>query len=599
MEAMPVAEDARGAPQGDHTVHVDHRARMEILFAILLCLFLSALDQTIVGTALPTIVTDLSGNSLYIWVVTIYLLTSTISGPVYGKLSDQFGRKRLLMFGISLFLIGSALSGLSQTMEQLIIFRGIQGLGAGALFPISLAVIGDLFSPQERGKYQGLFGAVFGISALIGPALGGFLTDNVSWHWIFFVNIPIGLVALFIIGRLLPAHIKSGVTQKIDYVGVAVFTFALVPILIGLTNAQFHDWTDPFVGGLIALGLLIGVVFLFVERRAAEPIVPLDLFKIRTYWISILATFLASFGFFGAIIFLPRWYQIVAGSSATESGYQLLPLLAGLILASILSGQYVSRTGHYKWLTFIALFTVTGGLYLMTNLRADTPTPILYVWQFIAGLGIGPTLAVFTIIVQNAVPWQKLGVATSNLTFFRQVGGTVGLAIAGTVFARTLETQAPIQVGASLTAAGVTPDQLAQFQSGLSSSTAFNLDQVTSVGNMGAAILASIPPQAQEFVRPFIPAIVNGIHQAFSLAIADTMWISMIATAIAAVAVLGLKEVPLRRSVGAASSARTPAADGSVASPTPVGATPVNATASTRSAPAKGDVPSAKLPAAD
>jgi len=296
-------------------------------------------------------------------------------------------------------------------------------------------------------------------------------------------------------------------------------------------------------------------VFLFVERRAKEPIVALDLFKIRTYWISILATFLASFGFFGAIIFLPRWYQIVAGSSATESGYQLLPLLAGLILGSILSGQYVSRTGHYKWLTVVSLFTVTTGLYLMTNLRADTPTPILYIWQFIAGLGIGPTLAVFTIIVQNAVPWQKLGVGTSNLIFFRQVGGTVGLAIAGTVFAKTLATQAPIQVGASLTAAGVPPEQLAQFQAGLSNSTAFNLDQVTSVGDMGAAILAAIPAEARQFVEPFIPTIVNGIHQAFSLAIADTMWISMIATAIAAFATLGLKEVALRRSVGADSMA--------------------------------------------
>jgi EmrB/QacA subfamily drug resistance transporter len=563
MDAMPIAEDARPAPQGDHTIHIDHRARMEILFAILLGLFLSALDQTIVGTALPTIATDLHGNSLYIWVVTIYLLTSTISGPVYGKLSDQFGRKRLLMFGISVFLIGSALSGLSQSMEQLIVFRGIQGLGAGAIFPISLAVIGDLFSPQERGKYQGLFGAVFGISALVGPALGGFLTDQVSWHWIFFVNVPIGLIALYIIGRLLPAHVQTGVTRKVDYVGVSVFTLALVPILIGLTNAQFHDWTDPFVGGLIVLGLLIGIVFLFVERRAKEPIVPLDLFRNRTYSISIFATFLASFGFFGAIIFLPRWYQIVAGSSATESGYQLLPLLAGLILGSILSGQYVSRTGHYKWLTVIALFTVTGGLYLMTNLRADTPTPVLYIWQFIAGLGIGPTLAVFTIIVQNAVPWQKLGVATSNLIFFRQVGGTVGLAIAGTVFARTLATQAPIQVGASLTAAGVSPGQIQQFQQGLSGSTAFNLDQVTSVGDMGAAILASLPPEVQQFVAPFIPAIVQGIHQAFSLAIADTMWIAMIATGVAGFATLGLKEVALRRSVGADSmAAKKPDADG-------------------------------------
>jgi EmrB/QacA subfamily drug resistance transporter len=568
MEAMPIAEEGRAPAQGDHTIHIDPRARMEILFAILLGLFLSALDQTIVGTALPTIVTDLNGNSLYIWVVTIYLLTSTISGPVYGKLSDQFGRKRLLIFGISIFLIGSALSGLSQTMEQLIIFRGIQGLGAGAIFPISLAVIGDLFSPQERGKYQGLFGAVFGISALIGPALGGFLTDQVSWHWIFFVNIPIGLIALYIIGRLLPAHTETGVTRKVDYVGVAVFTFALVPILIGLTNAQFHDWTDPWVGGLIVLGLAIGLVFLFVEWRAPEPIVPLDLFKIRTYWISILATFLASFGFFGAIIFLPRWYQIVAGSSATESGYQLLPLLAGLILGSILSGQYVSRTGHYKWLTVIALFTVTGGLYLMTNLRADTPTPVLYIWQFIAGLGIGPTMAVFTIIVQNAVPWQKLGVATSNLTFFRQVGGTVGLAIAGTVFARTLETEAPKQVGNALLASGVSQEQLTLFQQNFSASSAFNINDISAVGDMGARILAGVPDQAKQFVEPFIPAIVQGIHQAFSLAIADTMWISMIATAVAAVAVLGLKELPLRRSVGAQSmAARKPAADGVPAAP--------------------------------
>jgi EmrB/QacA subfamily drug resistance transporter len=584
MEAAPIAEDARGAPQGGHSIHVNPRARMEILFAILLGLFLSALDQTIVGTALPTVVTDLHGNSLYIWVVTIYLLTSTISGPVYGKLSDQFGRKRLLMFGISLFLVGSALSGLSQTMEQLILFRGVQGLGAGAIFPISLAVIGDLFSPQERGKYQGLFGAVFGISALIGPALGGFLTDQVSWHWIFFVNVPIGLIALYIIGRLLPAHVKTGVTQKVDYIGVSVFTLALVPILIGLTNAQFHDWTDPWVGGLIVLGLVIGIVFLFVERRAKEPIVPLDLFRNRTYSISILATFLASFGFFGAIIFLPRWYQIVAGSSATESGYQLLPLLAGLILGSILSGQYVSRTGRYKWLTVIALFTVTGGLYLMTNLRADTPTPILYLWQFIAGLGIGPTMAVFTIIVQNAVPWQKLGVATSNLTFFRQVGGTVGLAIAGTVFARTLETQVPAQVTTSLAGAGVSPEQIAQFQQGLSGGTAFNLDQVTSVGDMGAAILATFPADVQQFVAPFIPAIVQGIHQAFSLAIADTMWISMIATGVAAIATLGLKEVALRRSVGAESVAAT--------KPDAERAVPVSAST-------KADAPTKSLPATE
>jgi len=547
MEATPMPEEAR-APSGDHTIHIDSRARMEILFAVLLGLFLSALDQTIVGTALPTIVTDLSGNALYVWVVTIYLLTSTITGPIYGKLSDQFGRKLLLMIGITLFLVGSALSGLSQTMEQLIIFRGLQGLGAGALFPISLAVIGDLFSPQERGKYQGLFGAVFGISALIGPALGGFLTDQISWHWVFFVNLPVGAIALFIIWRLLPAHTESGVTRKIDYLGVFVFTLALVPFLIGLTNRQFHDWTDPWVGGLIMLGLVIGVVFLWVESRAAEPIVPLQLFKIRSYSVSILAAFLASFGFFGAIIFLPRWYQVVNGNSATESGYQLLPLLAGLILSSVLAGQFVSRTGRYKWLTVGALLVVGVGLLLMTQLTAETSPVMLWIWQFVAGLGIGPTLAVFTIIVQNSVPWQQLGVATSNLTFFRQIGGTVGLALAGAIFGTTLQTEAPRQIASSLLASGVPQQQIDQFASTIGGGT-LNMNELSGVGDIGARILASVPAQAQAFVQPYIPAIVQGIHEAFSMAIVSTIWLSAAAAFVAALAALALKEAPLRNTV--------------------------------------------------
>lgn len=533
---------------------IDPRARMEILFAILLGLFLSALDQTIVGTALPRVVSDLSGNELYTWVVTIYLLTATITGPIYGKLSDQFGRKRLLMFGITVFLLGSFLSGLAQDMLQLIIFRGIQGLGAGSLFPIALAVIGDLFSPSERGKYQGLFGAVFGISALIGPALGGFLTDQISWHWVFFVNLPVGAVALAIIWRLLPAHTESGVTRRIDYLGVFVFTLALVPILVGLTNKQTLEWTDPWVGGLMLIGALLVGVFIWVESRAAEPIVPLDLFRNRTYSVSMAAAFLASFGFFGAIIFLPRWYQVVNGSSATESGYQLLPLLAGLILSSVISGQIVSRTGRYKWITFAALSTVALALLLMTNLRADTQPPVLWAWQFLAGVGIGPTLAVFTIIVQNSVPWQKLGAATSNLTFFRQIGGTVGLALAGTVFGSTLQTEAPRQVTAQLAAAGVPAAQLDQFAGQLKSS-AFSLDDLSAVGDMGARILAQFPAEFQSSVEPLIPAIVAGIHDAFSLAIANTMWLSVVATMIAAAATLALREMPLRATVHASSPA--------------------------------------------
>ena len=543
MEAMPPTTE--GAP-AKPAVQIDHRARTEILIGILLALFLSALDQTIVGTAMPRILTDLHGIDLYTWVVTIYLLTSTITGPIYGKLSDQFGRKNLLLFGVVVFLIGSALSGLSQDMIQLIIFRGIQGLGAGSIFPIALAVIGDLFTPRERGRYQGLFGAVFGISALIGPALGGFLTDNISWHWVFYVNIPIGAVALFIIWRLLPPLHTAGVTRKVDYMGVAVFTAALVPILIGLTNAQQHDWTDPLVGGLILLGLALGGLFLLIETRAAEPIVPLQLFRNRTYAISIVATFLASFGFFGAVLFLPLWYQVVNGSTATESGYQLLPLLGGLIISSIASGQIVSRSGRYKWLTVGALVVLSIGLLLLTNLRAETPPPMLWLWQFITGLGVGPTFAVFTIIVQNAVPWNQLGVATSNLTFFRQIGGTVGLSLAWTIFGSTLRTEAPTQVTAQLVNAGVPQQQITLFTSSFNLSGQ-QLNDFGSVGDMGARILAQVPEQARQFVEPLINYIVAGIHEALSIAIANSMWLGVGAAITAAVVAVLIPELPLRR----------------------------------------------------
>jgi EmrB/QacA subfamily drug resistance transporter len=451
-------------------------------------------------------------------------------------------------------------------MIQLIIFRGIQGLGAGSIFPIALAVIGDLFTPRERGRYQGLFGAVFGISALIGPALGGFLTDNISWHWVFYVNIPIGAIALFIIWRLLPPLHTVGVTRKIDYLGVAVFTAALVPILIGLTNAQQHDWTDPLVGGLILLGLALGGLFLWIETRAAEPIVPLELFRNRTYAISIVATFLASFGFFGAVLFLPLWYQVVNGSTATESGYQLLPLLGGLIISSIASGQIVSRSGRYKWLTVGALVVLSVGLLLLTNLRAETPPPMLWLWQFITGLGVGPTFAVFTIIVQNAVPWNQLGVATSNLTFFRQIGGTVGLSLAWTIFGSTLRTEAPTQVTAQLVNAGVPQQQITLFTSSFNLSGQ-QLNDFGSVGDMGARILAQVPEQARQLVEPLIDFIVAGIHEALSLAIANSMWLGVGAAITAAVVAVLIPELPLRRDHNPGSAALKTAPLGDPAPP--------------------------------
>src|SRR6185503_17976727 len=397
--------------------------------------------------------------------------------------------------------------GLSQEMWQLIAARGLQGLGAGAIFPIALAVIGDLFTPAERGKYQGLFGAVFGISAIIGPALGGFLTDNVGWHWVFFVNLPIGVVALFIIWRLLPPIKHPERARSIDYLGSAVFAAALVPILIGLTNKLTMDWSNPAVGGLILLGLAFSALFVWVESRAKEPILPLSLFRNRSITVSLSAAFLAGFGFFGAIIFVPRWYQVVLGSSATESGYQILPLLAGLIISSVVSGQVISRTGRYRWIIIVSMAFLAGGLLLMTQLTGETSLPQMWFWMVVAGIGIGPTLAAFTIVVQNAAPFAQLGAATGALTFFRQVGGTVGLAIGGTLFGSALATEIPRQ----MTKAGVPAEIATRFaSSGVGS-------DVSSVGDLGARILKSVPEAVRPLVEPYIPKIVTAFHEAFSL----------------------------------------------------------------------------------
>jgi EmrB/QacA subfamily drug resistance transporter len=521
----------------DAPVHVSKRARIEILIAVLLGLFLSALDQTIVGPILPRIVSELHGVDYYTWVVTAYLLTSTVTVPIYGKLSDLFGRRPMLMVGIGLFLFGSALSGLSQTMWQLIAFRAIQGLGAGALFPISLAVIGDLFTPRERGKYQGLFGAVFGIAFLVGPGLGGTITDNFSWHWVFYVNLPIGLIALAVIWRLLPTVRRPDATRNIDYAGVATFAAAIVPILVGLTNAENGDWGSVGVWGLLLLGAAFLALFVWVESRAKEPMIPLHLFRIRTFAISMIAVFTAMFGFFGAVVFLPLWYQVVQGASATESGYKLLPFLFGLILSSVVSGQVVSRTGHYKWLAAGALALATLGVALMTNLRADTPDLTLWLWMFVAGVGIGPSMAVFTIIVQNAVPFSELGAATSDLTLFRQIGGTVGLTLAFTLFRNFLSWDA---IRTQLLNAGAP----AQFVP-VSAPAGFDTGQLTNVGGGGPSFLDKIPPAYQQ-------TFVDGFHRAFSVALANSMWLGVGALAVAVISVSLLREQPLRQHFGAA-----------------------------------------------
>ena len=378
---------------------------------------------------------------------------------------------------------------------------------------------------------------MFGLSALIGPAIGGVITDTVGWPWVFYVNLPLGLIVLAIIWRTLPVIRRTGAAPSIDYLGVAVFASAIAPILVGLTNKQTADWTDFPVGGLIAIGLALLALFLVIESRAKEPLVPLSLFRIRTFTVSVIAVFLAAFGFFSTILFLPRWFQVVQGSSATESGYQVLALLFGLIASATIAGQLVSRTGRYKVFTVGALVLLSFGLFLLSNLRADTPIPLLWLWMLVAGLGIGPTFAVFTLIVQNSVPFERLGAATANLTFFQQIGGTVGLSIAGTIFGTTLVDQLPRQ----LEAAGV-PAQFTQAFAG-----GGEINDIAGVGDLGSRVLAQVPEQFRALVEPMIPNIVSGIREAFSIATASTFLLGVGASLIAALFVLFLREQPLRR----------------------------------------------------
>jgi EmrB/QacA subfamily drug resistance transporter len=532
--SSPAAVEAH--PDG-HSFNLSQRQKVEILGAILLALFLFALDQTVVGTALPIISTDLNGQSLYTWAFTIYLLTSTISGPIYGKLSDLYGRRPIFIWAVGLFLAASAFAGLAQEMWQFILARGLQGLGGGAVFPIAFAIIADLYPPEERAKYGALFGAVFGLSSVLGPILGGGITDVFGWPWIFFFNVPLGLVSLFVCWRLLPPikHPESG--RNIDYVGAGLFTAALTPILLGLSNKRTLEWTDPWVGGLILLGLLIAAVFVWWESRAIDPIVRIDLFRNRTITISVLSMFLAAFGFFGAIVFLPQWFQVVRGMGATESGLNLLPLVFALIVGATVSGQIAARTGRYKEIIFGAMIVLSAGLLLLTNLRADTQLPILWLWMVVAGLGVGPSFALFAALVQNSVEARQVGSATASLTFFQQIGGTIGLTIAGTLLADSLTKEIPLRLAAN----GLPQPMIDGYQAAQASGGGA-LD-FTGTGDLGAQILASLPAEARAFVEPFIDQIVLSIHEAFAIAISSTFWISIGAAILAAVLAVFLPRI--------------------------------------------------------
>jgi EmrB/QacA subfamily drug resistance transporter len=422
--AQPAAEDA---------------ARVRLIFgALMLVLLLASLDQTIVSTALPTIVGDLGGIDKLSWVVTAYLLASTVSGPLYGKLGDLYGRKVVLQAAIVIFLAGSVLCGLTQDMTELIAFRAVQGLGGGGLMVVTIAVVGDVVPPRERGRFQGYFGAVFGVSTVIGPLLGGFFVDNLSWRWIFYVNLPIGLIAFAVIGAVFHAP-PARARPKIDYLGAALLAGGLSAIVLYTSlGGTSEPWGAPGMVALIVGGVALIGLFVLAERRAAEPILPLGLFRNGVFRATSAIGFVVGLALFGAVTYLPLYLQNVKGHTPTESGLLMTPMMAGVLTTSILSGQLITRFGRYKPFPVAGTAIMSVGLLLLSRLDVDTPTALGGLYMLVLGLGLGMVMQVLVLAAQNAVDYRYLGVATSGTTLFRSIGGSIGVAIFGAIFANRL-----------------------------------------------------------------------------------------------------------------------------------------------------------------
>ncbi len=417
------------------------RALRTVFAALMLGMFLAALDQTIVSTALPTIVGDLGGLNHLSWVVTSYLLASTVSTPIYGKLGDMVGRKPVFLAAILIFLAGSMLAGLSQSMGELIGFRALQGIGAGGLMVSAQAIIGDIVPPRERGRYIGLIGSVFAVASVAGPLLGGFLVDNLSWRWVFYVNVPVGAFAILIVITRLHLHTPA-IRHRIDVLGAGLLSGGVGALILLTTwGGTQYAWGSATIVGLGIAGVALLAVFVWWEGRAAEPIVPLRLFRSSVFSVANAMGFAIGMAMFGAIIFIPLFLQLVYGASPTSSGLRMLPLMAGLLVASIASGRAISKMGRYRVFPIAGTAVLVGGMFLLSLLRVGTAPWLASVYMLVVGVWIGLVMQVLVLVVQNDVRPQEIGVATSTATFFRSVGGAFGVAIFGTIFASRLTGQ--------------------------------------------------------------------------------------------------------------------------------------------------------------
>ncbi|HEV2128725.1 MAG TPA: MDR family MFS transporter [Thermomicrobiales bacterium] len=424
----------------DEQQYLSHSQIMGVMVGIMAGMFLAALDQSIVGVALPRITSDLGGLEHLAWVVTAYLVASTATTPLWGKISDLYGRKRIFQTAIVIFLIGSMLCGVAQDMPQLIGFRALQGIGGGGLMSIALAIIGDVIPPRERGRYQGYFGAVFGVSSVAGPLLGGWLTDAISWRWIFYINLPIGILALFITSISLQMPLRRR-EHAIDYLGAGLVVAAVSSLLLYLNWAGDHwGWGDPRALALLGAAIVLTVVFILVENRVREPIVPMRLFRNGIFSVGNAFGFLSGLAMFGGVIFLPLYFQGVMGMSPTESGLAMVPMIGGLLFMSIISGLLITQTGRYKIYPITGAALIIVGLLMLAQLEVETPYWQVGISAFVFGLGLGLTLQTVMVAVQNAVEIRDMGVATSSLTFTRSLGGAIGTAVFGAVLNSRLAT---------------------------------------------------------------------------------------------------------------------------------------------------------------
>lgn len=515
------------------------RRQLLITFAgVMLAMFLSSLDQTVVGTALPQIITDLGGFAHYTWVATAYMITSTIAMPITGKLTDMYGRKWFYIAGISIFMLGSLLCGLSQTMTQIIAFRGFQGLGAGIMMANAFIVVGDLFPPSERGKYQGLVAGVFGLSSIIGPTLGGFITDNISWHWVFWVNIPLGILILGLFVFFFPDLRPSKVKHKIDYPGMITLILAVVTTMLALTwGGVEYPWLSPEIIGMFAFSAAMIVLFVTIERRSAEPIIPMWIFKNRIISLSTFIIFITGFGMFGGIVFIPLFFQGVLGQSATASGSFLTPMMLGMVAGSVISGQILSRAGgHYKLLGIVGLAIMAVGMLLLSGMSAETSNARAVANIVVIGFGLGVTMPIYIIAIQNAIPYSVLGIATSSAAFFRSIGGAFGLAIFGSVMNNRFASE--FLGGLSSQAKEVIPPQVLD-------SLTHNPQALLSTGAEGQlrSIFENLGPQG----AALFDQVFETLKVALNSAITQVFLIGFIVVVIAWVANFFLKEIPLRK----------------------------------------------------